>query len=169
MRTRIITVVAAGALSLSLATGCGNGDTTPGLTTNPPSTSTPATAPLPEQTTTPESIAPPSVPELPEPEEGATESGASFPGEDLSADEAEALQRAVDAGSQPWRLEPTLVAEAFVAGRFGWNDVDARAADPHTVEVTNRVDGSIVVLQLRQPVREGSDGIWVVLDGVRIS
>jgi hypothetical protein len=58
------------------------------------------------------------------------------------------------------------VAEAFVHHQLGWTDATARLADPHTVEVTNEADGRIVVLQLRQPAREGDGGIWVVVSGV---
>jgi hypothetical protein len=88
-------------------------------------------------------------------------------GEDLTADQAAQLQQDVDAGHQPWRLDEIAVAEAFVAGRLGWTDVDARLTDPQTVEVANRPDGATVTLQLQQPVREGPDGIWVVTAGAR--
>ena len=94
---------------------------------------------------------------------------ADFDGESLSAEQAQALQDEVDAGQQPWRLDQLAVAEAFVAERFGWTDVEPRQADPHTIEVTNASDGAIVVLQLRQPAREGADGIWIVVSGVRIA
>ncbi|WP_240918452.1 acyl transferase [Rhodococcus sp. 14C212] len=116
----------------------------------------------------PSHVPSPETPPAPTSEDTTPPPGSSFPGENLTPGEAEALQRAVDEGRQPWRLDPSLVAQAFVAARFGWSDTDARAADPHTVEVTNRADGSIVVLQLRRPAREGADGIWVVTDGVRI-
>ena len=86
-------------------------------------------------------------------------------GEDLTADQAAQLQQDVDAGHQPWRLDAVAVGEAFVADRLGWTDVDARLTDPQTVEVENRADGATVTLQLQQPVREGTDGIWVVVAG----
>jgi len=92
---------------------------------------------------------------------------ADLGGEDLTADQAAQLQRDVDAGHQPWRLDQVAVAEAFVAGRLGWTDVDARLTDPQTVEVANRPDGGTVTLQLQQPVREGPDGIWVVSAGAQ--
>jgi hypothetical protein len=88
-------------------------------------------------------------------------------GEDLTADQAAQLQQDVDAGHQPWRLDEVAVAQAFVAGRLGWTDVDARLTDPQTVEVSNRPDSATVTLQLQQPVREGPDGIWVVASGAQ--
>ena len=89
-------------------------------------------------------------------------------GEDLTADQAAQLQQDVDAGHQPWRLDEIAVAEAFVAGQLGWTDVDSRLTDPQTVEVTNQPDGAVVTLRLQQPVREGSDGVWVVAAGQRL-
>src|SRR4051812_12758452 len=93
---------------------------------------------------------------------------ADLAGEDLTADQAAQLQEGVDAGHQPWRLDESAVAEAFVADRLGWTDVDARLTDPHTVEVTNRPNGARVALQLQQPVRQGPDGIWVVASGAQL-
>lgn len=81
---------------------------------------------------------------------------------------AKELQAAVDAGHQPWRLDPASVAQSFVASRFGWSPATVAMADPHTAEVTDQRTGSIVVLQLRQPVRSGSGGIWAVISGVWI-
>ncbi len=92
--------------------------------------------------------------------------GTSIPGEPLATHGAEQLQREVDEGHQPWRTDMAAVAEAFVHHQLGWTDATARLADPHTVEVTNEADGRIVVLQLRQPAREGDGGIWVVVSGV---
>ncbi|EME59150.1 acyl transferase [Rhodococcus ruber BKS 20-38] len=149
-------------LSLGLVASCSDGDT-PAPTTGG---SVPASAPV--TATTVESTSVPDASPTTAREDTAPPTEASFPGENLTPEEAGKLQRAVDEGSQPWRLDPSLVAQAFVADRFGWSDTEARMADPHTVEVTDRADGSIVVLQLRQPVREGADGIWVVTDGVRI-
>ena len=75
------------------------------------------------------------------------------------------LQKAVDQGHQPWRTDPAMVAQTFVLSRFGWRNVDTRLTGPHTVAVTNRGTGEIVVLQLRQPVRQGQGGIWIVTGG----
>ncbi|WP_416061949.1 acyl transferase [Rhodococcus indonesiensis] len=163
MRFRASKTIAAVALSLGLATSCSDGDT-PAPTTGG---SVPASA-LVTATTVESTSVPDTSPATAYEDTTPPPTEASFPGENLTPEEAGELQRAVDEGSQPWRLDPSLVAQAFVADRFGWSDTEARMADPHTVEVTDRADGSIVVLQLRQPVREGADGIWVVTDGVRI-
>ncbi|HEU0086402.1 MAG TPA: hypothetical protein VFQ77_01895 [Pseudonocardiaceae bacterium] len=84
----------------------------------------------------------------------------------MTSEQAKELQQAVDEGHQPWRTDPKQVAEAFVRGRLGWSNVDAQLADTHTAEVTNRADGRIVTLQLRQPARVGEGGIWTVVSGV---
>jgi len=94
--------------------------------------------------------------------------GGAFAGEDLSAAQAAQLQDAVDAGHQPWRLDQASVASSFAQGRFGWTDVDTMTVDPHTIEVTDRASGQRVVLQLRQPVRSGPDGVWIVVSGARV-
>lgn len=86
----------------------------------------------------------------------------------MSTASAEELQAATDAGRQPWRLDPASVAASFVASRFGWSSASVAMADPHTAEVTDRRTRSVVVLQLRQPVRSGSAGVWVVVSGVWI-
>ncbi|MEZ7236263.1 acyl transferase [Rhodococcus sp. GXMU-t2271] len=163
MRFRASKTFAAVALSLGLVASCSDGDT-PAPTTGG---SVPASA-LVTATTVESTSVPDTSPATAYEDTTPPPTEASFPGENLTPEEAGELQRAVDEGSQPWRLDPSLVAQAFVADRFGWSDTEARTADPHTVEVTDRADGSIVVLQLRQPVREGADGIWVVTDGVRI-
>ena len=80
--------------------------------------------------------------------------GTILPGENIPPEQAAALQQSIDEGHQPWRVHPDMVAEAYVASRFGWDDVQAALADPHTVEITNRPDGRMVTLQLRQPVRQ---------------
>ncbi|WML62148.1 acyl transferase [Rhodococcus sp. AH-ZY2] len=163
VRLRASKTLAAVALSLGLVTSCG--DTPPGPA---PTTGVPASSPAPVTATTAGSTPVPNTSSTTATEDTTPPTDASFPGENLTPEEAGELQRAVDEGSRPWRLDPSLVAQAFVADRFGWSDTEARTADPHTVEVTDRTDGSIVVLQLRQPVREGADGIWVVTGGVRI-
>lgn len=91
--------------------------------------------------------------------------GTAFPGEKISGDAAHQLQTSVGAGHLPWRLDRESVAEAFVAGRFGWSqptistdtaDNPVSVAGPH---------GQHVVLDLVQPARTGNTGIWVVESG----
>ena len=149
---RVRTAVVAVGVTVLLASCAGRPDSTGGSGTT---SAAPTSAAASSETTTPG--------------DGTTAaSETAFDGEGLSAEQAQALQDEVDAGHQPWRLDQLAVAEAFVAERLGWTDVEARQADPHTIEVTNSADGAIVVLQLRQPAREGAEGIWVVVSGVRI-
>lgn len=111
--------------------------------------------------------APPSARTTPTPSEHppTITPGTSLPGEMISASQAAALQQSIDEGHQPWRVQPDMVAEAYVRNRFGWEDLDVAMADPHTAEVTNHPDGQRVTLQERQPVREGPTGVWVVVGG----
>lgn len=100
---------------------------------------------------------------------GATpQTGSVIIGEAMSAAQAQALQASVAAGHQPWRLDPSAVALTFARARLGWDRARVALSDPHTAEVTHRGDGSLVALQLRQPAREGADGIWMVSNGVWI-
>ena len=103
----------------------------------------------------------------PTPSAGVPTASPGLAGEGLTADQAAQLQQDVDAGHQPWRLDEVAVAQAFVAARLGWTDVDAHLTDPQTVEVANRPDGATVTLLLQQPVREGPGGIWVVASGAQ--
>jgi hypothetical protein len=58
------------------------------------------------------------------------------------------------------------VASVFVGNRFGWTDAEIALDDPHTVQVTDPSGQHLISLQMRQPVREGETGIWVVDSGV---
>ncbi|MGY1670288.1 hypothetical protein [Geodermatophilus sp. SYSU D00710] len=134
-------------LLAALLGGCGGGgdDTTPPAATS--STTPSTTHPSPEPSPTDEA-----------PDDEAPPPGTAIPGEGLSAEQAEALQDAVDGGAQPWRTDVAAVAAAFVARELLWDDADVALADPHTAEVTSPADGRIVALELRQPVREGDGG-----------
>jgi hypothetical protein len=92
--------------------------------------------------------------------------GTTFAGEDVSAEHAADLQREVDEGHEPWRLDQSSVATTFAGHRFGWTDVEIALDDPHTVQVTDTAGRHVVSLQLRQPAREGQTGMWVVDSGV---
>ena len=148
----VISTTVAAAVALALLTACSSGN--PGPTPTPTTTTstglTTATAAPPKTTTT--------TTQKPTP--------VTFPGETMSAADAAALQQSVDQGHQPWRVDRTMVAEAFVRSRFGWQNPVAQLTDQHTVEVTNPADGRIVSLQLSQPARQGQGGIWIVASGV---
>lgn len=92
--------------------------------------------------------------------------GTTITGENISAEHAADLQEEVDEGHEPWRLDQSSVAAVFASNRFGWTDVEIALDDPHTVQVTEKASGHGVSLQMRQPVREGETGIWVVDSGV---
>jgi hypothetical protein len=85
-------------------------------------------------------------------------------GEGLDAAAVATLQAAVDQGAQPWRLDPEMVALAFVRGRFSWMmpRVERGAA---TTVVVDDGGGGALSLALAQPVRTGPGGIWEVTEG----
>lgn len=72
---------------------------------------------------------------------------------------AEELQSAVDEGHQPWRLSPEDVAASCAFGSIG---ADVVAAGPDTYRVTDEATGEAFIVEVAQPVRQGSGGIWVV-------
>lgn len=170
--------IAPAVLAAVLLTGCGEDDPTSAPASTASGTASEGTA----SESTPPTTSPPPPPTTPSP--GATQPsgpatpggtapvptpGTSIPGELLATHGAEELQREVDEGHQPWRTDMAAVAEAFAHHQLGWTDARARLADPHTAEVTNEADGRIVVLQLRQPAREGDGGIYVVVSGVWVA
>ena len=92
--------------------------------------------------------------------------GTTFTGENISVEHAADLQGEVDEGHEPWRLDQSSVAATFASNRLGWTDVAIALDDPHTLQVTDTASQHLVSLQMRQPVREGETGIWVVDSGV---
>ncbi|QWF77969.1 hypothetical protein [Amycolatopsis sp. CA-230715] len=111
----------------------------------------------------------PSQSTAPRPTTTVTPVPGKFGGEEFTPAQVAALQSTVDAGHQPWRLDPAQVARAFVEIRFGWTGPSVAMADPHTAEVTDPVTGTKLVLQLGQPAKLGQAGIWIVLSGVRVT
>lgn len=91
--------------------------------------------------------------------------GTAFGGEGITGQAATDLQKAVDAGHQPWRLDRVQVAKAFVQQRFGWSNASAETGAPMVVFVSNG-NGGRVALHLVQPATAGDHGIWVVDSGV---
>jgi len=82
---------------------------------------------------------------------------------------ANQLQRSVDEGDQPWRLDPLAVARADgVAMGLSANDtfelleVGASVAKVRAQHASERY-----IIDLAQPARLGSTGIWVVLKVTR--
>ena len=83
-----------------------------------------------------------------------------------AGDAAAALQEQVDAGSQPWLLDPAELARSFAATAYGWSEVTVEPDAEKTVVVRGPGGGS-AVLTLAQPVRSGPGGIWVVTAATR--
>lgn len=76
--------------------------------------------------------------------------------------DATALQRTVDGGAQPWLLDPTEVAQAY-ARAVGWSSAQitgGNGASPTLATVRSSVGSH--TLTLRQPIRSGAGGIWLV-------
>ena len=71
------------------------------------------------------------------------------------------LQRSVDAGSEPWLLDPAEVAVSYATAAYGWTGAEAQPRpDGHTVDVAE--GGQKLTVSLTQPGRAGAGGIWVV-------
>lgn len=88
----------------------------------------------------------------------------ALPGEQLDPAAVATLQAAVDQGSQPWRLDPELVALAFVRGHLGWMMPRPQRTAPDTVLVDDGPGGA-VALRVVQPGRTGTTGVWTVAGG----
>ncbi len=163
-RTRmVVTTLLAALLAGCGSSGGGTASPTSSSTTSAPTTS--PTARLPASHPNPES----SATVAPATGNPTAPAGTPIAGESIDGHQAADLQQEVDNGHQPWRMDVAGVADAFVRGQLGWDDADVALADPHTAEVTHPADGRMVSLQLRQPVREGAGGIWVVVSGVWVT
>ncbi len=76
------------------------------------------------------------------------------------------IQKDVDKGNDAWRTDPKKVASNFVANELGFS----KALDSITVTDSQGIkyarvkftDGSTIKLDLYQPSRRGTDGIWAV-------
>jgi hypothetical protein len=77
---------------------------------------------------------------------------------------AQPVQRAVDKGDQPWRLDPLEVARAdATALGFGPNDpMDLAQEQAGTAQVRAQHAGNSYEIRLIQPARLGASGIWVI-------
>ncbi|MGH2529671.1 MAG: hypothetical protein ACRDH0_10145 [Actinomycetota bacterium] len=77
-------------------------------------------------------------------------------------EEAVAWQLAVDNGRREWALDPVRVAARYARSVLRWGFPEARQADPHTFEITDPGSGSIVTVQVGQPVSQGEGGVWAI-------
>jgi hypothetical protein len=127
-------------------------------------TETRATSPTPT-ITTPTTPAPPTdtsqaePPDAPPPTADRTSQPAElhFVCPDGGMDEAEALQRAVDEGHQPWWLSAPDVAAACT---FGIAGTAVEPAGTNRYRVSHASSGESAMVDVTQPL--GPDGIWVV-------
>jgi hypothetical protein len=145
-------VIPARRLVLALVVACATLIPACSATPSPPAPSPPTTVPS-EPTTPPQATPTPAAAavELPWPAGG---------------DAAVALQEQVDAGSQPWLLDPAELARSFAATAYGWSEVTVEPNDEKSVEVSGP-GGGRAVLTVDQPVRSGPGGIWVVTAATR--
>jgi hypothetical protein len=72
----------------------------------------------------------------------------------------------VDGGTQPWLLDPSDIADSYVAATYGWTDAAATVTPGGTparttVDVRNS-DGTRRTLTCAQPGRRGTGEIWLV-------
>jgi hypothetical protein len=93
-----------------------------------------------------------------------TASTGPFPGiwDVRTWDQAGKVQRAVDDGHQPWRLDPAAVVAGYARGALGISKPAVRGGG-ETIFAVASPDGEIVGhVKVTQPVRQGPRGIWVV-------
>ena len=92
-------------------------------------------------------------------------------GVELNMTDLETIQTSVDNGSQPWRLDPVMVASADgVRYGFSIEDTYRLSKEPAigegsgTGEAEVEIDhgGKTFVVQLIQPVKTGDDGVWAI-------
>lgn len=149
-------LLGAGLLAGVLLAGCGSPAATPAGTAP---TSTPRAAPAPPTPPTP-----PAPTATPEPSPGVAPEAdvpVVLPWPAATDTQAATLQSEVDAGGQPWLLDPAEVAVAYAAAAHGWSGAEAEpAADGTGVRI--RHGDRLLGVSVTQPGRAGPGGIWVV-------
>jgi hypothetical protein len=136
-----------------LLTGCGTSAPTPIGTAATPTEPAPTASSAPA-TPTPALEPDPNAANLPD-----DPVRLPWPAADKAA--AAQLQRSVDAGSEPWLLDPAEVAVSYATAAYGWTSAEAQPRpDGHTVDVAE--GGQKLTVSLTQPGRAGAGGIWVV-------
>jgi hypothetical protein len=76
--------------------------------------------------------------------------------------QAEALQRSVDSGHQPWLLSPTSVVIAYAQSVLRWHQPAISKVDARTFRVREGSTTATATVTVAQPARTGPTGIWVV-------
>jgi hypothetical protein len=80
-----------------------------------------------------------------------------------TAEEAEHTQASVDEGHSPWMVDPATVVESFAAAELGWEEPVVEPLAVATYRVTDSATGVAATVDVAQPAREGSGGIWAVI------
>ena len=83
--------------------------------------------------------------------------------------QAQAAQRAVAGGHQPWLLDPRQVANTFATSVLGWVHPTSRQTSPTTVLLSWSGNHDLVEAQLAQPVTRGPTGVWMITRLVRLA
>lgn len=92
----------------------------------------------------------------------STRSNGTLPDDNIVITPFDELQKSVDEGHQPWRLNPKDVAHQYIQETLkiqGGKITEVRGES--RVVFTNE-DGSTIILDLYQPARKGEGGIWEV-------
>ena len=85
--------------------------------------------------------------------------------ENLSYAQIRDLQRQVDNGHFPWRLDYEQVVQSFLSGKgidVEGGKIIAFAGDGESCSATYSVDGNTYIVDLFKPIEKGEHGIWVV-------
>jgi hypothetical protein len=121
-----------------------------------PTTEDPATAltnpPTPSTTVEPVSTVPPTTTAPARPRDAAPAP--------CTESDPEALQRAVEEGHQPWRVDPVAVVNSCVAGEYGWVNPIIEQLAPNTYRATDPLSGQSATVTVARPFHDAT--IWVV-------
>lgn len=85
--------------------------------------------------------------------------------ENLSYAQIKDLQRQVDNGHFPWRLNYEQVVQSFLSGKeidVEGGEIIAFAGDGEKCSATYLVDGNAYIVDLFKPIEKSEHGIWVV-------
>jgi hypothetical protein len=80
---------------------------------------------------------------------------------DTSLSDAQQAQADVDAGHQPWRVDPAQVALAY-GQSVGFTDPQVTDLGDNRFRVTDRPTARLLTVVVVQPVRTGPTGIWEI-------
>lgn len=72
------------------------------------------------------------------------------------------LQQQADRGGDPWLLDPEEVAISYVGVELGYRNPRVQVLAPDRIDIRDGRSAGRALLELRQPVRTGPGGIWVV-------